>query len=429
MLNRVLDRSIGPSAQAMALVEHAINALPGQLAALRGEGSPGVDLQAIVDTADRLAEGELASVPSRPLATTTVRRVIKKRVTRRIPAPPLVQAASSPTPTPVEFEEDSTEIVAGPLPGLDPVLFDILKSETAMHLSVVDEFLARASAAPLPVSEPVLRAAHTLSGAIAMVEIDPLSQVLSPLEGYLKRMRESSFPIDGEGIAVLGEAATMVREVMACLDRGNRELPDTDALTARITELRDTLHEPASSLRFYHQDDEGALADDEVEPLAEDEQSASGPESEAAAGADAAVTELDFAELDLTAALVEKLQDNDFASAELADELPASEPEWDAPVAPAQVPADTNFDALFAAADALNELPDKVVSGSAIDQPVFAADSIAIEDAEDAEVAVPASTGEFEDTLLEWREADEHFTYPVRNGYQCIEPVEEERRG
>src|SRR5690606_36211453 len=49
MLNRVLDRSIGPSAQAMALVEHAINALPGQLAALRGEGSPDVDIQAIVD--------------------------------------------------------------------------------------------------------------------------------------------------------------------------------------------------------------------------------------------------------------------------------------------------------------------------------------------------------------------------------------------
>src|SRR5690606_24657383 len=109
-------------------------------------------------------------------------------------------------------------------------------------------FLAQAGSSPLPVSEPVLRAAHTLSGAIAMVEIDPLSQMLSPLEGYLKRMRASAFPIDREGMAVLGEAAAMVREVMACLDRGSRDLPDTDGLTARITELRDTLHEPESSL-------------------------------------------------------------------------------------------------------------------------------------------------------------------------------------
>ena len=398
MLNRVLDRSIGPSAQAMALVEHAINALPGQLAALRGEGSPDVDIQAIVDTADRLAEGELATVPSRAPATTMVKRVVKKRGTRRIPAPLQVVAAASPIPTPVEFEDDSVEIVAGPLPGLDPVLFDILKSETAMHLSVVDDFLGQASSGPLPVSEPVLRAAHTLSGAIAMVEIDPLSQMLSPLEGYLKRMRASAFPIDREGMAVLGEAAAMVREVMACLDRGGRDLPDTDGLTARITELRDTLHEPESSLQFYHQDDDGVLAEEESESPAADESAAVEVQSAAAEAATAATTELDFAELDLTSALVEKLEDKEFASAELADELPASAPGWDAPVAPEQVPADTDFDALFEAAGALDALPDRAATESAFDEPESAAETIA---SEESEASVPASPIEFEETLLE----------------------------
>ena len=399
MLNRVLDRSIGPSAQAMALVEHAINALPGQLAALRGEGSPDVDIQAIVDTADRLAEGELATVPSRAPATTMVKRVVRKRVTRRIPAPPRVEAAASPIPTPVEFEEDSSEIVAGPLPGLDPVLFDILKSETAMHLSVVDDFLAQAGSSQLPVSEPVLRAAHTLSGAIAMVEIDPLSQMLSPLEGYLKRMRASAFPIDREGMAVLGEAAAMVRGVMACLDRGSRDLPDTDELTARITELRDTLHEPESSLPFYHQDDDGALAEEESEsPPADVEAVAVEAQSTAAEGVEAAPGELDFAELDLSAALVEKLEDKDFASAELADELPASVPAWDVPVAPAQVPADTDFDAFFEAAGALNELPDKATAGSVFDEPESAADPFA---SDEIEAAAPAAAIEFEEMLLE----------------------------
>ena len=62
MLNRVLDRSIGPSAQAIALVDQAIGALPSQLSALRGEGSVDASVGPIMETADRLAEGELVNV-------------------------------------------------------------------------------------------------------------------------------------------------------------------------------------------------------------------------------------------------------------------------------------------------------------------------------------------------------------------------------
>ncbi len=378
MLNRVLDRSIGPSAQAMSLVEHAINALPALLAALRGEGAADVDLQAIVEAADRLSEGELVSVSSRPQETRTVKRVIKRVVTRRVPAPEKAEVVFSPTP--VQFEEETAEIIAGPLPGLDPVLFDILKSETAMHLAVVDDFLAQAGESKLTVSEPVLRAAHTLSGAIAMVEIEPLSQMLAPLEGYLKRMRASAIPIDGEGLAVLGESAAMVREVMASLDRGNRELPDTSELSARITELRDTLHEPESALQFYHQNDDIALVDDEIEAGADDgiEALESELDLDTSASAEKSESALDFADLDLTAALVEKMEDNDFASAELADDLPMAEHDWEAPLAPADVPADTNFDALVEAAGALTELPDKAISESEPDWFVSTDDAITL---------------------------------------------------
>ena len=37
------------------------------------------------------------------------------------------------------FDED--EIIAGPLPNIDPVLFDILKSEVASHLGTIDGYL------------------------------------------------------------------------------------------------------------------------------------------------------------------------------------------------------------------------------------------------------------------------------------------------
>ncbi len=389
LLNRVLDRSVAPSAQVLSLVDHAINALPGQLAALRGEGAPDVDLQAIVETAERLGEGELVAVPTRPATRATVMRMVKRRVTRRIPAPPIVAKTRAELPMPVEFEaRQPSEIIAGPLPGLDPVLFDILKSETAMHLTVVDEFLAEVGSSPLPVSEPLLRAAHTLSGAIAMVEIDPLSQLLSPLEGYLKRMRASATPIDAEGIAILGESASMVRQVMACLDRGQRDLPDTSDLTARITTLRDALQEPESALQFYHQNDDidlddletklnGAAADSFEEISFEDIDDESYATIDLEAGSETDAVDFEsiagesvapgFEDLDLTSALIEGMEDRE--PSHVFVEAPHA-----LAIAPIDVPADTDFDSLFEAASALSDLPDKAASA--------ASPSLAVDDSE-----------------------------------------------
>lgn len=288
MLNRVLDHSIQPTPQVRALVEHAVGALPGLLGALRGEGAPTSDIAGIMATADRLAAGEMIWLPERVDAPVRkVKRVVTRRVRVTRPKPPVDDVVPTVPADADEFlaavpqleVSTSNEIVAGPLPGLDPVLFDILKSETAMHLSVVDDFLEQSRYVPLPVSEPVLRAVHTLSGAIAMVEINELSQVLAPLEGYLKRARAHAAPIEGEGIAVLGEAAELVRDIMQRLDAGSSQLPDSSALAARITALRDALDEPLSALQLYHQE-EAAAADeapallldlDEASPAAGDE--------------------------------------------------------------------------------------------------------------------------------------------------------------
>jgi chemosensory pili system protein ChpA (sensor histidine kinase/response regulator) len=444
MLNRVLDRSIPPNAHAIALVEHAINALPGQLAALRGEGAPDVNLDAIVETAERISNGEQASVPTRPLARETVTRIVKRTVKRtvkrRIPAPPPAVVAATETPTPVEFEAPaSSEIVAGPLPGLDPVLFDILKSETAMHLAVVDEFLAKVKDAEMPVSEPLLRAAHTLSGAIAMVEIDVLSHLLSPLEGYLKRMRAGGTPVDAEGVAILGESASMVRQVMDCLDRGERQLPDTDDLSARVTMLRDALHEPESALQFYHQDDDFGLQDDtadsdeavaeEIEMDSADDkpgdseleevsfEPVSEPEGEA----------YEFEDLDLTGALIDGMDDR--AAVEAAESARETVPM----AAPVGVPADTDFDALVEAASALSDLPDKEEAAATLDSISFDADS-AGDEGLDFENLIDLETDTTEismlETALDETESAEEISLasePNEESAAIISPVDQER--
>ena len=143
MLNRVLDHSIRPGPQVVALVRHAIAALPGLLAALRGEGAPEADLGAIMDTADRLAAGELAELPAPKRGRRTVKRTVTRRVAvPKAPAAPAPEYGGSPRS---HSSPRGADIVPGPLPGLDPVLFDILKSETEQHLGVVDDFLEQSS--------------------------------------------------------------------------------------------------------------------------------------------------------------------------------------------------------------------------------------------------------------------------------------------
>lgn len=398
MLNCVLDRSITPSAQAIALVEHAVNALPQQLAALRGEGAPTAEIAGIVEAADRISNGELVSVQSRPTTAKTVKRMVKRIVTRRVPVEDTLaetlDEAMSELPTPVEMEaEDDAEIVAGPLPGLDPVLFDILKSETAMHLGVVDEFLTQAGYVDLPVSEPLLRAAHTLSGAIAMVEIESLTHLLAPLEGYLKRMRASATPIDAAGIAALGESAAFVRETMDCLDRGSSQLPDTSALAARVIELRDTLDEPESALHLYHQGEDALAAS--LESEAEDELEADSFSGISDEFEDSAIEAVEVdADLDLTEALIERMGEA-AGSEQTADrELEAATLDIDVPEVAIEAPEDTDFDLLVQAASAFSDLPDKA-SGGQFDDESNAADSDeSIED-------VTAEVAEIDEELVE----------------------------
>ncbi|MFC4762440.1 Hpt domain-containing protein [Dyella koreensis] len=275
MLNRVLDHSIQPNENVQALVRHAIEALPPLRAALMGESMPGnVQLAAIMDTAERLGAGqENASIADHaPAATETVRRVVKRRVPRvnvaadAIPAASLASIETSPAPA-VEPQRD---VIAAPvMPPVDPVLLEILRSEVAQYLQTIRHAINRVSG-ELRIDDGLLRAVHTLHGAIAMVDIPVLTQLLSPLESLLKRLRAAGEPLSTEGVNLLGKSADAVDHIMTQFDAEHPQLPDLDVLIQRITELRDGQPEPqvahvvfeplVDDLGADTAEDEGALA-------------------------------------------------------------------------------------------------------------------------------------------------------------------------
>ncbi|HEV2539068.1 MAG TPA: Hpt domain-containing protein [Frateuria sp.] len=249
MLNRVLDASIQPHDGVQALVRAAIDALPQLLAALKGEGTPTAPLGAIMATADRLAAGEMAQLSDHlPAATESVRRTVRRRVPRLDAAVETIPVATHTDHTAAETiaevaPEPSDAIALPVMPPVDPVLLEILRSEVAQYLQAIRGALARAEG-ELRVDDALLRAVHTLHGAIAMVDIPLLTQLLSPLESLLKRLRAAGEPLSVEGTHLLAQSADVVDHVMAQFDAPEPQLPAVDALTARLIELRDSQPEP-----------------------------------------------------------------------------------------------------------------------------------------------------------------------------------------
>ncbi|GMV30566.1 MAG: hypothetical protein AMXMBFR59_26910 [Rhodanobacteraceae bacterium] len=278
MLNRVLDKSILPGPAVVTLVSQAVAALPELLAALRGEGAPTSDIAGIMAVADKLGAGEEAWLAPARKRTKIVKRKIKRLV--EVPVEPEPRAAVPVELPPVEltrtldihreFETAPTAEVAaapalpaaGPLPNIDPVLFDILRSEVGQHLAVIDEFVESSAHSPQVATDTLLRSVHTLHGAIAMVDIPVISHVLAPLEGYIKRLRAREAAPEPAGLAVLRDASDLVRHVMQSLERGAPDMPESDALIERIVALRDDLPEPelAHTLYVPHDDDVVELA-------------------------------------------------------------------------------------------------------------------------------------------------------------------------
>ena len=296
MLNRVLDKTIQPSPAVLDLLDHAIAALPGMLAALKGEGQPDANVGTIMWVADQLATGQEVWLPkSSPAPVVTaedqpaaVAGAVAAPVEEPIEIDAALQMLSADADNLIESEhnEDACgspeaiadapeqtvladiavgDTIAGdavadgqaaveasvadagdePSPlDVDPMLMEILSSEVDAHLAIIRAYLGETDAnGPLPVTEELLRAVHTLNGALSMVDLPALTRVVAPLEGYLKRLRARTLEPSDEGLAALHEASGCIAAVMVALET-HSEPPDTGPLAERVLALRDGLPAP-----------------------------------------------------------------------------------------------------------------------------------------------------------------------------------------
>ena len=225
VFNRVLDRSLRAGLDVQAFAKDAVAALPALSAALRNGVKPSVDLDDIMQRAHSLtsSEGQRVMVTREPVPITSVG-----------------------LPASEESDHVQSSDTASQLPGIDAALLEILTTEVAGHVATIDRYLADCTPVSVPVSDELLRAVHTLNGAVGMVDAVALSNVLGPLEGYVRRLSASGKRPDPMGMMALHRAADLVRQFSERLG-GSQPLPgEPVGLAVRLVELRDALPDPAN---------------------------------------------------------------------------------------------------------------------------------------------------------------------------------------
>ena len=218
MLNRVREDKIRHSDQMFDLLSEVQRVLPIMVAQLEGGPAPDSDIDALRNRADALASNSVADVTVTP------------------PPPVLtgIEVIEEPAETPAPAVVPETVVDTGTSVALDPVLVQIFTTETRGHLATIADIVAESHAsASIMVSEPLLRAAHTLSGSARAVGLRFMSDCCAELEKLLKVFENRQHPLSVAALELLSESAIVISALAEAISHG----APADALRERFADL------------------------------------------------------------------------------------------------------------------------------------------------------------------------------------------------
>ncbi len=143
--------------------------------------------------------------------------------------------------------------------GMDPMLLEIFRNETQVHIDEIREFLNRcAESLPHTISDSLQRALHTLKGSAHMAGIQPIAVLATPLEKLAKEFKANLIPADQSVAAVLDEALGMIEAGVAQLDTDPHQLlPGTEDFVERVKVLHRSALEARENARADADDQQG----------------------------------------------------------------------------------------------------------------------------------------------------------------------------
>lgn len=227
LLNRVLDRSIEPSAPVQQVVLDVVALMPAlvdEFAAKAQRQRDDVDLLAA--TAHALAKGLTPPKSDAPAAQQVAEPVGVDDATE------VVEQVESVTDQPLDSESLNGE-------PLDPQLLEIFRNEAETHLDTLVGFLADcAQELPQPVTDDLQRALHTLKGSAYMAGILPVAEIAAPLEKLVKEFKTNLIQVDLAAAELLSSAEGVFRIGLDNLEtQPLAPIPGAEAFLARVQAL------------------------------------------------------------------------------------------------------------------------------------------------------------------------------------------------
>lgn len=105
-----------------------------------------------------------------------------------------------PSAAPALYDEEDEPI--------DPVLFEIYKTESLQHLVTLRDFLNHAL--PTQVTQDLIRAFHTLNGSSRSVKFTEISNIAGPMEAYARYLQDRKNDITSDNIICFKQATDFI---------------------------------------------------------------------------------------------------------------------------------------------------------------------------------------------------------------------------
>ncbi|WP_341939205.1 hybrid sensor histidine kinase/response regulator [Marinimicrobium sp. C2-29] len=243
MLNRVIDGTVEPGRDHVAVIEKVRGLLPDMIEAFRTQQpNPHLELaEAYAAYATALAKGEAPGpLPGEDQSPETE---LAESASATDPYSELLdgdQHAESKDREEVSTDSDEDD--------RDGQLWEIFGVEALTHLQVVDQYIRdMEEAAPLftPPSDATQRALHTLKGSAHMANITPIAELATPLERFVKELRTYQVDINEDILQLLRDAVDYTTHALVDIEQGQDvEIPRLGQFLARVNELREIFVAP-----------------------------------------------------------------------------------------------------------------------------------------------------------------------------------------
>lgn len=244
MLNRLIEGSISHSDDLVRVIEEITDEIPALMTAFEKKLKPDTaraDYLAAI--ADSLARGESVSWGDASPESPASNEPAEVDVDIELPQAELAETSNDSEDWAAYDELPVAELEETDLEGLDSdefeldngdassdTLLEIFQAELASHLEYIDHYIDEAESASL-LPDALQRALHTIKGSAHMASVEPVADLVQPLEQLVRDMQERSRVADGGFLSLLTEGVALIRTA------SQGEPVDTEAFKDRVQDV------------------------------------------------------------------------------------------------------------------------------------------------------------------------------------------------